>query len=431
MRVALFNPNIPFLTKERVFPNIGLVRAATKLKEQGHDVEIFDFAGMNLNGIKFIKDFDVYGFSSTSPQMPYTMNLFNMLKKSHPKARTIIGGPHASSMYQLKMKGIDDPNIQDLEKFDTIWSGEAEDNKLSDALYMNLFKMGWSDGGILKDLDSVLIPDRDLIDLTSYNYDLNGKRTTSIQTQRGCPNSCTFCCGRDIEMYKKVRQHSPERVIKELDQLHDKYGYNSFMWYDDEININPGRLEELCSLLSGRSYQHRGFVTSDMIVKYPESVGWLKKAGFVKLCTGVESGSDRILKLINKNATSEMNYEARRRIGEAGIHYEAFALIGFPTETKHDVNLTKNWIKKAKPDDFDINILTPYPGSKIYDESVRSDKFPGYQFEYKGLYFNRPEFSKEKSYYKGLNGKSASFTRTDTMPERYIHKMRDKIERLK
>ena len=432
MKVALINPPSPFLTDERVFPNMGIVRVGTKLKDEKHSVKIFDFAGRNPNGIKFIaNDFDVYGFSSTSPQMPYTMRLFNNLKSVNPNAKTIIGGPHASAVYELKEKGVRDYNISELEKFDTIWAGEAETKQLSEMFYLNMFKLGWVRGELSKDLDSVLTPDRSLIDMSSYNYNLNGKKTTSIQTQRGCPNSCTFCCGRDIEMYKKVRQHSPERVIKELDELHDKYGIDSFMWYDDEVNVNPNRLEELCDRLSSKPYQHRGFVTSDMIVKYPKSVDWLKKAGFVKLCTGVESGSDRILSLVKKRADSQTNYEARRLIKQAGIHYEAFAMIGFPTETKKDINLTKDWLRKAKPDDFDIGILTPYPGSKIYDEAVKSDKFPGYSHEHKGLYFSKPDYSSEKSFYKGKNAQSAAFTRTDTMPEKYIHKMRDKIEAMK
>jgi len=424
MKVALINPNSPFLTNERVFPNMGLVRVGTKLRSEGHNVDLFDFAGRNPNAIKFLGDYDAFGFSSTSPQMPYTMKLLKNLKETHPKAKTIIGGPHASVIYSLREKGIKDPNTQDLERFDTIFAGEGEETS-------NMFKPGWQKGKLIKDINTTPIPDRSLIDMDSYNYKLFGKRTTSIQTQRGCPNVCTFCCGRDIEMYNKVRQHSPERVIKELDELHMNYGMYSFMWYDDEINVGLNRLEELCDRLSSRPYQHRGFVTSDMIAKHPKSVDWLKRAGFVKLCTGIESGSDRILNLVKKRADSQMNYEARRKIGEAGIHYEAFAMIGFPGETKKDVKMTIDWLKKAKPDDFDIGILTPYPGSKIYNEAVKSDKFPVYDFEYKGLYFNKPNFSKIDTFYRGHKTSTAAHTRTDLMSEKYIHNKRNKIERLK
>lgn len=428
MRVGLVNPPSPFLTNERVFPNIGLVRVATKLKQEGHEVTLFDFSGVSnqesLMRIVAGTGRDHYGFSSTSAQMPSTMNLLRLLKSENPEASTTLGGAHASAMYSLRQKGIKDSNIKDLEAFDTIFAGEGEETS-------NMFKPGWQKGKLITDIDSVPIPDRDFINMSSYKYDLNGEKTTSIQTQRGCIYSCDFCCGRDIEMYKKVRTHSPKRVIKELDQLHDKYGFSSFMWYDDELNQKADRLEELCERLSTRPYKHRGFVRSDQIGRHPKSVKWMKKAGFVKLCTGVESGSDRILKLIHKGVTSEQNYEAARRIKEAKIHYEAFTMIGHPSETMEDVKQTIKWINRSKPDDFDINVLVPYPGSRIYDQAVRSNKFEGYDWEHKGLYFNKPNYSSEGSFYKGINAQSKVSSRTNSMSEKHIHKMRDKIEAMK
>jgi len=423
-KVAVINPPSPFLIDERVFPNMGLVRVATELDKK-HDVDFHDLSGIK-DGESVIKeianDYDYYLFGGTTPQFKHTHKLFKALKDENPKARTVIGGPHASAISSLRNKGVFDINTEALYNYDTIFEGEAEQSD-------NMFKLGWQKGDLIKSIDDVLIPDERFLDRKSYHYYLNGKETTSIQTQRGCPNQCEFCCGRDIEMYNKVRQHSPERVIKELDKLHEA-GYESFMWYDDEVNINPNRLEELCDVLSTRPYQHRGFVTSDQVVKHPETIKWLKKAGFVKLCTGVESGSDRILNVIHKRANSEQNYEAARIIKDAGIHYEAFMMIGHPSENPADVARTIGWINKADPDDFDIGILTPYPGSKIYDDAVPSTKFEGYNFEYKGLYFNRPDFSKEDSYYKGLNTQSASFTRTDEMTEKYIHDKRDKIQEM-
>jgi len=425
MNVALINPPSPFLINERVFPNIGLVRVATALRGEGYDVDLHDFSGRNPSEIRQIaNNYELFGFSSTTPQMQSTVGLLDLLKQENPTARTIIGGPHASAMYHLKQKGIQDLNIKDLERFDTVFAGEGENVD-------KMFRLGWQNGGIVNDIDTTLIPDRSFLTGKPYKYEMDGQPTTSIQTQRGCPFVCEFCCGRDVEMYKKVRQHSPERVLKELDQLHDEHGYSSFMWYDDEVNSNSGRLEALCDALSSRPYQHRGFVRSDQIVKHPESVQQLKKAGFVKLCTGVESGSDRILKLIRKGVTVEQNYEARRLIGAAGIHYEAFTMVGHPSETPEDVAMTDKWLRTAKPDDFDINVLTVYPGCKIYDGAAPSTKHEGYAFEYNGLFFNKPLYSRDPSFYKGLKGRSASSTRTDSMTETDIHEAREVIQKLK
>ena len=421
MKISLINPPSPFLINERVFPNIGLVRVATQLNANGYDTQIIDMAG---NHKQEIPESDVYGFSSTTPQFPYVYNLHKQIKEKFPNSHTVLGGAHASSIYSLKQKGKEDINIDDLNVFDTVFVGEGELDNVD-----LMFNKGWQKGKLIKSIDDVLEPDRSLIDEKTYHYDLFGKDTLSIQTQRGCPFDCAFCCGRDIEMYNKVRQHSPERVLEEMDDLHKKYGRSSFMWYDDEININMNRLEKLCGALSKRNYQHRGFIRSDQIVKHPESVEWMKAAGFVKLCTGVESGSDEMLKKVNKRTTSEMNYEARNIIKKNKIHYESFLMLGFPGEGRGDVLKTIDWIKNAKPDDYDVNIITPYPGSKIYDEATPSTTFKDYKWEFNGMFFNKPRYSKEDSFYKGLGAQSESNVRTRYISNKELKKTRDLIDR--
>jgi len=424
--IALVIPNTPFLINQKVFPNIGILRVATELKNNGYSVDVLDFKGKESEDIiPYSNNYKYFGFSSTTPEIPYVMKMLKEIKRYNNVAKTIIGGAHPSALYQLKIKNIYDKNIKDLEdNFDTIFSGEGENIE-------NIFKEGWQRGGISKNIDDKQIPDRDLLDLKSYNYFLNDKKTTCVMTQRGCPHQCVFCCGRDIEMYNKVRFHSPERVLEELDLLNEKYGYESCMLYDDEINVNSSRLEKLCNKLKDRKYQFRGFSRSDMIVKYPESVKWMKDAGFIKLCSGVESGSNRILKILNKRASREQNSLARQIIGREGIHYESFLLMGLPEETKEDVELTIDWIKENNPDDFDINIVVPYPGSKIYDESIPSKKYLNYDWEYKGLYFNKPRYIEEESYYKGLEGKGKVHSRTDDMDEEYLINKREEIHNLR
>lgn len=421
MKIKLINPPSPFLTNERVFSNMGLVRVATELKQRNYDTEIIDLAG-NTNQI--IPESDVYGFSSTTPQFPYVYNLLKYIKKSYPNSHTVIGGPHATALYHLKEKGIEDINIEDLNEFDTIFAGEGELNNVE-----LMFKKGWQKAPLIKNIDDILIPDRDLIDIKSYHYKLNNEDTTNIQSQRGCPGKCTFCCGRDIEMYNRTRQHSPERVLEELDMLNKKYNYSSFMWYDDEVNINMNRLENLCSMLSKRNYKHRGFIRSDQLVKHSESINWLKQAGFVKLCAGVESGSKEMLQRINKQTTPEMNSKAREIVKRANIHYESFMILGHPGEAVTDIYDTYKWLKENKPDDFDINICTPYPGSKMYNEAKPSNEFEGYDWEYNRSFFNKPRYAQEDSFYKGKNAQSHSGLRTKSISNKVLKKLRNIMDK--
>ena len=183
---------------------------------------------------------------------------------------------------------------------------------------------------------------------------------------------------REVEIYRKVRSKSPEKVLEELDYLNSKFGFTSFMWFDDEVNVNSSRLLELSKRLQKRNYSHRGFIRSDLLVKHPETLDYLVDAGFVELCSGVESGSARILQRVDKGTTPEINSQAAQMIKDKNLTYKAFTLIGHPGETYEDVEKTKEWIRNNKPDGLDISILMPYPGSRLYDHSKPSLRYEGF-----------------------------------------------------
>lgn len=432
--IALINPPSPFLIDEKVFPNLGLLNVATGMRNKGYFVKVFDLCG-NKEYRETVKEiarkFKIFGFSSTTAQFPYVFELNRIIKEINPDSFTVIGGAHASAVYSTmsrlspdKIKN--DPNIKPLEEFDLIWAGEGDDMNLKE----NFIDKKWFHSEVIHDLDSVPIADRSFIDINSYKYKINGRKATTIMTQRGCPFNCIFCCGRKIPMYNRFRQHSIKRIIEEMDYLNKEFEFDAFMWFDDEINIDSRRLLELCEELKKRDYVHRGFIRSDLMLQHPELIDALVDAGFVELCTGVESGSDRILKINNKGTTTEINLKVADMIKSKGIRYKAFTLIGNPSETYEDVMLTKKWLIDAKPDSFDVTILIPYPGSKIYEESVHSSKHKGYSYEYnKGLFFNKIDFSKEHSHYKGIPGEYVSQVRTDELEADELVKLRDELEK--
>jgi len=431
--IALINPPSPFLIDEKVFPNLGLLNVATAMRNKGYNVRVYDLCG-NRNYKEVIEDiakkFKIFGFSSTTAQFPFTFEMNKIIKQLNPNSFTIIGGAHASAVYSSMSKlspeeRKSDPNIQPLEEFDLIWVGEGDTINLEE----DFGDKKWINSEVIHDLDTISIPDRSFFDIKSYKYNLNGRKTTTIMTQRGCPFNCIFCCGRKIPMYNKFRQHSVKRVIEEMDYLNKEFDYDSFMWFDDEINIDSKRLLELCNALKNRDYIHRGFIRSDIMIRHPELIDALADAGFVELCTGVESGSDKVLKAINKGTTSEINLKVADMIKNKGIRYKAFTVIGNPGETYEDVMLTKEWLLKAKPDGFDVTILVPYPGSRVYEEGVSSLKYPGYAYEHKeGLFFNKLDFSKENSHFKGIPGEYNALIRTHELSSQDLVELRDKIE---
>ncbi len=433
--IALINPPSPFLIKERVFPNLGLVQLATSMKENGEEVELFDFCGVD-NAEERIRqiahDFEFFGFSSTSPQFIHTSKLNSALKQENPRAFTVLGGAHASAMHSFILNSEEreyqeDPNVKALSSFDRVVVGEGDRDSraIFDREGPHFFI-----SDLIKDLDSLPYPDRSLIDIHSYKYSIGGREdpATTIMSQRGCPFKCDFCCGRDIPMYKRARVRSPEKVLEELDYLNKEFGFKSFMWFDDEININPKRLTEISKLLKNRDYAHRGFVRSDLLLKFPDTLDALVDAGFIELCSGFEFGSRDLLKRVHKGITPEQNAEAGRRIMDKGLRYKCFGIIGGPGETYEDVMETKKWLQEVKPDAFDLTILSPYPGSKIYDDSKPSNKYPGFDREWNGLYFKRVNFSEDETFFKGIPGQYHCSIRTDSLSSKDLLKLRGEME---
>ena len=118
-----------------------------------------------------------------------------------------------------------DPNITKLEEFDLIFEGDCE------KVHQEIFKKGpkWRSISLDKCLDSVAIPDRSLYDIRSYHYRMEGRDSTSLITQRGCPFKCVFCCGREIPAYKISRFVNPKRVLEEMDYLNSEFGFGAFV----------------------------------------------------------------------------------------------------------------------------------------------------------------------------------------------------------
>ena len=107
---------------------------------------------------------------------------------------------------------------------------------------------------------------------------------------------------------------------------------------------------------------------------------------------------------------------------------KTFAMIGHPSETYDDVQATRDFLIEANPDDFDIAMTQPYPGSRMYRDAVPSTKHDGYAFEYKGLYFNKPRFSQDVAFHKGIPGTYECHVRTDQLSAKQITRLRDSLE---
>jgi len=403
MHVTLVIPPVPYMISDKVFPPLGILYVASFLRSAKQEVQVLD-----LTGQKDWKDIlvsacgschshpDVIALTCTTPDFPQALQMLSIIKDANPAIRVAIGGPHPTVAPTL------------CTMFDTVVGGDGWDEGWLNYKGIYTSKM-------LDDFDSAPFPARDLIDMKSYHYKIAGREATSVMSQLGCPYGCVFCCGRDLKEYRKMRLRSVPNIMQELDSLHEEYGYNAFMFFDDEVNIINEHILSLCRSIKDRGYRWRGFIKANLFTEQQAQV--MAEAGCYELCTGVESGSLRILQVIQKATTPEINKKFVELCRKYGIRSKCFTIVGLPSATLEDEMMTKQWLIDAAPDEFDVTVNTPYPGAPEFDHREKFD-----------LEFSI-DYSKDVAMYKGIPGNLKSFVRTSALSFEDLSRLRDEIDR--
>ncbi|MEO1996587.1 MAG: radical SAM protein, partial [Planctomycetaceae bacterium] len=278
---------------------------------------------------------------------------------------------------------------------------------------------------------------RHLVDITDYNYEIEGLKATSLIAQLGCPFNCGFCGGRDSPMLRRVRLRSSDSVVDELEHLHTTYGFRGFMFYDDELNVNKQLVEtmrDISNLQSrlGVDFRFRGFIKSELF--NDQQAAALYAAGFRWLLVGFESGSPRILDNINKRATRDDNSRCLEIAHDHGLKIKALMSVGHPGESLQTINDTRTWLLDSRPDDFDLTIITTYPGTPYFDQAEphsQRERVWVYTCPRSGdrLYADEIDYLTISDYYKGdPNGGYRSYVYTDNLSREDLVNHRHAVE---
>jgi len=379
MTICLVRCPSPFLIDERAFPPLGLMAVGAGLKEAGQDVVIYDGDMQDLP-----LDYDYYGFGPTSPEYPHALDCLHRIKESNPSARGVLGGPHATLLYGLcQMDGWDSIVVGDGE-----WAAMEAfygDEKIIHAVEYPL--------------DDYPIPDRTLVDIKSYRFRLHDRSATTVMGSRGCPFRCAFCC----KNHNRVRLSSAERMIEEIDILHRQFGYNAIAFPEDIFILNKDRTVKVCKYLKEKGIIWRCLLRADLVVKYGDDfIEMMVDSGCVGVGMGIESGSNTILKNINKGETVEQMYEAVTMLKAHRMFIKGFFIIGLPGESKETLAETDQFLRRAQLDDIDAKIFQPYPASPIGNHPEKYD-------------IQGESMPLEYTFYKGMPGEYYGNVSTSTL----------------
>lgn len=458
--VCFIIPPSTFLADERVFPFLGPLKVAAELKKNGNRVEVLDLSGYgNYEAIvkEYVQGTDIKNFAltSTTPQIPAACKIIQNLRELVPDGKIILGGPHATLTHTGMIEDIKTSStkrgtlafrqLQGL--FDKIVVGDGElaifyavdpSCRIQTIDAGNLTSPLFMQRGTL---DEFATPARHLIDLDSYHYDIDGKRAFSVIAQLGCPFECGFCGGRNSKVFRLARSRSIAHVIGEieyevLESIKRRISYGAVMFYDDELNISASNLEDLCKGLIllqdrlGLEMRFRGFVKAELFT--PTQAKLMHDAGFRVLLSGVESGSDEMLKTMRKHTTALINSICLKYAQDAGLKFKALMSIGHPGESEQTIEESIKWVLKNKPDDIDWTIITQYPGSPYFDKS-------NYDEDQKAWLYTEPktgnqlwskslDYTKEAEYYKGVPGDYTSYVWTKYLTPEKLVELRDMVE---
>jgi len=315
-----------------------------------------------------------------------TMEMSRALRKSLPSVRLIAMGSHVSSTpesvinskscFDFALLGECERDFakvlkrleegRDLAGIDCLYSEEKRDASI--AVIENLDGLPWpSHGHFPPELYHNLYPLR-----------LNKKvRWGFVLTTRGCPYLCTFCSPTLRLSYgRKYRTRNPREVVDEIEYL-TTHGRNVIEFLDDDFTTNRTHVERVCGEILKRGLDVNWVAHARIDELTREMMQLMKDSGCVLLKAGLESGSQRIIQLLQKNPRgidwAKTAVEVARTSEEIGLDILPMWQVGHPTETKEDLRSTINLIKAMDPPFIQLAYSTPYPGSGLSAGSPESD----------------------------------------------------------
>jgi radical SAM superfamily enzyme YgiQ (UPF0313 family) len=362
MKIKFINPPQPYLITPKTQVPLGLLYLSSVIKRDrpNVDVELLDFSADSIDDAALkIGEADVYGFTATSLDYQTQTELMRKIRERFPRATYIVGGPHASVMFEDVL----------CDGYDSVFIGETEDTILQfidDWETMQVRSVYRPEKKV--DLDTLPRPDRDAFPWIGGNVLTKGaKNSVNLMASRGCPYNCTFCASETI-WNRNLRWRKVEDVVAEIKECIDEYGIKVYRFSDDNMASNRRWTEKFCELVKPLDITWRLSVRVDRID--PPLLKMMSEAGCRELGLGCESFDSDVLKTLNKKIRPEQSVRAIRWCHEAGIGARILMMISTPGET-YKKTVQNNYEAldsvRGKFVYLSFKIFMPLPGTAIWN----------------------------------------------------------------
>jgi radical SAM superfamily enzyme YgiQ (UPF0313 family) len=438
MKILLIQPPIQdfYQTSIRTQP-IGLAYLAASLKNHGHDVEILDCQTEKKKSIpipaelSYLKDFypfndlspfklysgyyhfgmdwteirkriedsnaDVFGISSSfTPYHGEALEIAQIVKEWDRRKIIVMGGAHVSCdpesvlrspcvdyailgegevRFPLFLEQIGKERVRDIEKIDGI--GYRTDEEIRINPLQNF----------IQDLDSILHPARELLDLDRYR--MRKKRSTMIITSRGCPHGCAYCSAH-LVMGTSFRTRTPEAILKEMKECQEKYGIRIFDIEDDNFTFDQQRAKQLMNLIIEKFGEEKIELSAMNGVSFAsldeELLGLMKKGGFKTINLSYVSTDPSTKERMGRPKTMTEFDEILEEAERIGLNVIAYAILGMPGQTIEEMVDTLIYLMGNRVL-IGPSIYYPTPGTPLFERCKQDDILPPHPCQWRSSAF--------------------------------------------
>jgi radical SAM superfamily enzyme YgiQ (UPF0313 family) len=381
-RVVLFFPSY---YSDEAAPPLALLHLAAPLVERGYDVRIVDSAvssgdcedavlreaeGALCVGISMV----------TGPMITQGVAVARALRQVRPDLPLVAGGWHPSILPEQTLRS---------GYFDAVVKGQGEATFLEmveryakgerDLAGIHGCWFRTPDGAIVRnpergytDLNLLARRPFELVDFEAYARKCQGTRWILYCTSHGCPWDCSYCSNASV-YGRNWKPLAPERAVAEMTELVRRYRLQLVDVIDDNYLVRRDRALEIAERLIREDLRFAYYIQTrtDQIDRLSDGeLETLARSGLGRIFFGLESGSPKVMRSVNKRLDLETAYRTAERCGRVGIRPSFNLIFGLPAEEEQDLRQTLavvDRIGRANPEaDFFTNIFSPYPGSPIW-----------------------------------------------------------------
>ncbi|MCX7373637.1 MAG: magnesium-protoporphyrin IX monomethyl ester anaerobic oxidative cyclase [Alphaproteobacteria bacterium] len=320
---------------------------------------------------------DIIGTTAITPAIYTAENVLKIAREVCPQALTVLGGIHATFMYNQV--------LAEAPWIDCIVRGEGEEIMVEvaraatgdfKAARAGIKGIAYLDGDkvvatkaapTIKNLDA-LSPDWSILQWEKYTYIPLGTRVAIPNFARGCPFTCSFCS--QWKFWRDYRIRDPHKVVDEIVKLRDEHGVGFFILADEEPTINKKKFIAFCQALIDRKVGLLWGINTRVtdIMRDADLLPFYRKAGLIHVSLGTEAAAQLKLDMFNKETTVAQNKRAIQLLRDAGIVVEAQFIVGMENETAETLEETYQMARDWDPDLANWSMYTPWPFSDLFRE---------------------------------------------------------------